>query len=104
MLLVGLVAPLTLYAYVAEAHGVGWLRTWWFLLVQTVSGAYGALGPLALIFISSGFAVLAGVKRMLVVPIETLEYTDELSLLELPAPHGRRKPEGPSRPPLSPWG
>jgi len=104
VLLMGLAAPLALYGYVAEAHGVGWLRTWWFLLVQTVSGAYGALGPLALVFISAGFAVLAGVKRMRVVPIETLEYTDELSLLEVPAPRGRRKPEGPSRPPLSPWG
>jgi hypothetical protein len=103
VLLAGLIAPVALYAYVAEAHGVGWSRTWWFMIVQTVSGAYGVLGPLALVFISSGFAVLAGVKRMRVVPIETLEYTDELSLLELPVPRARRKPRGPSTPPLSPW-
>ncbi len=104
VLLAGLTAPFALYVYVAEAHGVGWLRTWWFLLVQTVSGAYGALGPLALVFIAAGFAELAGVKRMRVVPIETLEYTDELSLLELPVPRSRRKPQNSSRPPLSPWG
>jgi hypothetical protein len=104
VLLLGLVSPVALYAYLAEADGVGWLKTWWFLIVQTVSGAYGALGPMGLAFISAGFAVLAGVKRMRVVPIETLEYTDELSLLELPVPRARRKARGPSRPPLSPWG
>ena len=86
--------PSSLYIYLAEGHGVGWLSTWWFLLVQTVSGAYGVLGPLAVVFITAGFAVLAGVKRMRVVPIETLEVTDELSLLELPVPRARRKPRG----------
>ncbi len=104
VLLLGLAAPIILYIYLATSHGVGWLRAWWFLIVQTVSGAYGLRGPLALVFIVSALAVLAGVKRMRVVPIETLEMTDELSLLEPPVPRSRRKPRDLSRPPLSPWG
>jgi hypothetical protein len=72
------------------------------LLVQTVSGAYGLRGPMAMVFITAAFMVLLGVKRMRVVPIETLEVTDELSLLELPVPRERRS-RSPSRPPLSPW-
>ncbi|MFH0917250.1 MAG: hypothetical protein V1912_12510 [bacterium] len=104
VLLLGLLAPIVLYAYVAVADGVGWLSAWWFLLVQTLSGAYGVRGPAATVFITAGFLVLLGVKRMRVVPIETLEVTDELSLLELPVPRARRKPRAPSRPPLSPWG
>lgn len=103
LLLLGLVAPVALYAYVAVGYGVGWWRTWWFLMVQTVSGAYGALGPLSVVFIAAGMAVLLGVKRMRVVPIETLEVTDELSMLEPPVPRARRRPRPPSRPPLSPW-
>lgn len=103
VLVAGLASPIALYIYVAEAHGVGWLGTWWFLIVQTVSGAYGALGPLALVFITAGFAVLVGVKRMRVVPIETLEVQDELSLLEVPTPRARRKPRKAAAPPLSPW-
>ena len=96
LLLLGLVAPFLLYSYVAVAQNVGWLRTWWFLLVQTVSGAYGVGGPAAFVFITAGFMVLLGVKRMRVVPIETLEITDELSLLEPPMrrPPGRKKPAG----------
>jgi hypothetical protein len=104
VLLLGLVAPIGLYIYVAASYGVGWLRAWWFLTVQTVSGAYGLRGPLATVFIAAGLAVLVGVKRMRVVPIETLEMTDELSLLELPVPRDRRKPRDATRPPLSPWG
>ena len=102
LLLLGLVAPIILYVYVATAGGVGWWGTWWFLLVQTVSGAYGLRGPMAMVFITAAFMVLLGVKRMRVVPIETLEVTDELSLLELPVPRERRS-RAPSRPPLSPW-
>jgi hypothetical protein len=102
LLLLGLIAPIILYAYVATAGGVGWWGTWWFLLVQTVSGAYGLRGPMAMVFITAAFMVLLGVKRMRVVPIETLEVTDELSLLELPVPRERRS-RSPSRPPLSPW-
>ncbi len=103
LLLLGLLAPILLYVYVATAGGVGWWGTWWFLLVQTVSGAYGVTGPVAMVFITSAFLVLLGVKRMRVVPIETLEVTDELSLLELPVPRERRRSRAPSRPPLSPW-
>lgn len=102
LLLLGLLAPILLYAYVATAGGVGWWGTWWFLLVQTVSGAYGVRGPIAMVFITAAFLVLLGVKRMRVVPIETLEVTDELSLLEPPVPRERRS-RAPSRPPLSPW-
>jgi hypothetical protein len=104
VLLLGLLAPILIYSYVAVADGVGWLRAWWFLLVQTVSGAYGVRGPAAVVLITAAFLVLIGVKRMRVVPIETLEVTDELSLLELPVPRARRRPRAPSRPPLSPWG
>jgi hypothetical protein len=103
VLLIGLAAPIALYLYIAIGYGVGIWRAWWFLIVQTVSGAYGTLGPLAVVFIAAGLAILTGVKRMRVVPIETLEVTDELSLLEPPVPRARRKPRAPSRPPLSPW-
>jgi hypothetical protein len=103
VLLLGLLTPILIYSYVAVADGVGWLSAWWFLLVQTVSGAYGVRGPAAAVFITTAFLVLLGVKRMRVVPIETLQVTDELSLLELPVPRARRKPRAPSRPPLSPW-
>jgi hypothetical protein len=61
-------------------------------------------GPAAAVFLVASFAVLMGVKRMRVVPIETLDLTDELSLLELPIPRERRKPHDQTRPPLSPWG
>jgi hypothetical protein len=93
-----------LYAYLATANSIGWLNAWWYVLVQTVSGAYGIRGPAAVVFITAGFLVLLGVKRMRVVPIETLEIMDELSLLELPAPKGRRKTKQvTSTKPLSPW-
>jgi hypothetical protein len=72
--------------------------------VQTVSGSYGVAGPAALVFIGAAFMVLLGVKRMRVVPVETLEITDELSLLEpptrRPGPRPRKKPAGHS--PLTP--
>ncbi|NLO27680.1 MAG: hypothetical protein GX113_05820 [Actinobacteria bacterium] len=103
VLLAGLIVPVALYIYLATSYGVGWLRAWWFLIVQTVSGSYGVRGPLAVMFIAASLAVLAGVKRMRVIPIETLEQTDELSLLEPPIPRSRRKPRPPARPPLSPW-
>ena len=103
VLLAGLIAPVVLYIYLATSYGVGWLRAWWFLIVQTVSGSYGVRGPLAVMFIAASLAVLAGVKRMRVVPIETLEQADELSLLEPPVPRSRRKPRPAARPPLSPW-
>lgn len=104
ILLLGLAAPVLLYAYIATSDGVGWNTAWWYVLVQTVSGSYGFLGPAAVVLITASFLTLLGVKRMRVVPIETLEVTDELSLLELPVPRQRRKQRGPTKPPLSPWG
>jgi hypothetical protein len=104
LLLIGLLAPLFLYGYVAMGHDVGWWKTWWYLLVQMVSGSYGIRGIMAVIFMTTAFALLLGVKRMRVVPIETLEVTDDLSMLEPPVPRARRKQETQERPPLSPWG
>lgn len=106
VLLLGLVIPIALYAYLASGHHVGWLRSWWFAIVQMVSGAYGVRGPASMVFITSAFLVLMGVKRMRVIPIETLEVQDELSLLEPPPPRGRRKPRRQpptATKPLSPW-
>jgi len=103
LLLLGLIVPVFLYAYLAVGNDIGWLSAWWYVLVQTVSGAYGIRGPAAVVFITAGFLVLLGVKRMRVVPIETLEIMDELSLLEPSVPRARRKPRPASTPPLSPW-
>jgi hypothetical protein len=79
------------------------------LLVQTMSGAYGVAGPVGVIFLVSGFAVLLGVRRMRVAPVESLDIRDEMSMLELPTPRSRRrkdrdKTRGDIHPPLSPWG
>jgi hypothetical protein len=108
MLLIGLLTPLVFYGYVASRRGVGWWNTAWFFLVQAMSGEYGMLGPVAAIFLVAGFAVLVGVRRMRVVPIETLDVKNELSGLELPPPRfsrrSRRRPRDRSRPRLSPWG
>lgn len=108
LLLLGLAMPIVFYSYVSVRRGVGWLNTWWFLLVKTMSGAYGLLGPVAMVFIVAGFAVLLGVRRMRVVPIESLDVKDELSMLELPIPRARRRARDKSRdksgPRLSPWG
>ena len=103
LLLLGLIVPVLLYVYLAVGNDIGWLNAWWYVLVQTVSGAYGIRGPAAVVFVTASFLVLLGVKRMRVVPIETLEVMDELSLLELPVPRARRKPRPVSAPPLSPW-
>lgn len=104
VLLMGILVPFLFYTYLASGPDVGWLRAWWFLVVQMVSGAYGWRGPLAAVFIVSAFLILLGVKRMRVIPVETLEATDELSLLELPPPRSRRRKQRPvTKPPLSPW-
>lgn len=104
VLLIGLITPLVLYIYLAVASDVGWWRAWWFMLVQTVSGAYGWRAPAGIVFTTAGFLILLGVRRMRVIPVETLEMTDELSLLELPAPRARRKARRPAaKQPLSPW-
>ncbi len=103
VLLVGLLTPFLLYAYLAVADGLGWTKAWWFLLVQTVSGSYGITGPLAVTFLAGAFLVLLSARRMRVVPIETLDVADELSLLEPPPPRGRRRKSKPAQAPLSPW-
>lgn len=104
ILLLGFLTPFAFYAYLASGADVGWFRAWWFLLVQVVSGAYGWRGPLAAVFLAGAFLLLLGVKRMRVVPVETLEATDELSLLELPPPRSRRRRQRPQAPsPFSPW-
>ncbi len=104
VLLLGLLAPILLYAYIASAEEVGWTTAWWYALVQTVSGSYGFRGPAAFVLITASFLTLLGAKRMRVIPVETLEVTDELSLLEMPVPRARRKPRDSAKPPLSPWG
>jgi hypothetical protein len=103
VLTLGLLVPVLLYAYLAAGNNIGWVNAWWYVLVQTVSGAYGVRGPAAVVFITAAFLVLLGVKRMRVVPIETLEVMDELSLLEPPVPRARRKRRTQTTPPLSPW-
>jgi hypothetical protein len=103
VLLVGLIAPFCLYVYMS-AQGVGFGSVWWYAIVQMVSGSYGFWGPASFILITASFLVLLGVKRMRVVPIETLEVTDELSMLEPPIPRSRRRSRDSTRPPLSPWG
>ena len=90
--------------YLAAGHGVGWLSAWWFLIVQTVPAPTGCAARLPWCSSRAGFLCCLGAKRMRVVPIETLEVTDELSLLEPPVPRGRPRPRKPVRPPLSPWG
>lgn len=84
LLLTGLLAPALLYTYLVTATPVGWTNGWWFLLVQTVSGAYGVRGPLASALITTGFLILLGVKRLQLLPMETLEEVDDLSLVAPP--------------------
>jgi len=103
VLLLGLVTPILLYAYLAVADDLGWTRAWWFLLVQIVSGSYGIAGPLGVIFLVGSFLVLLSAKRMRVVPIETLDVTDELTMLEPRPPRGRRRRQKPEQTTLSPW-
>jgi hypothetical protein len=73
LLLGGLLAPLLLYGYLAFAVDLGLGRSLWFLVVQTVSGAYGVKGPAAFVLITSGFLVLLGVRRLRLRPVETWE-------------------------------
>jgi hypothetical protein len=84
LLLAGLIAPFLLYTYLATTTPVGWRGGWWFLFVQTVSGAYGIRGPLASALLTSGFLILLGVKRLQLLPMETLEEEDDLSLVAPP--------------------
>lgn len=73
LLLGGLLAPLLLYGYLAFAVDLGLGSSLWFLVVQTVSGAYGVKGPAAFVLITSGFLVLLGVRRLRLQPVETWE-------------------------------
>ncbi len=91
VLLAGLAAPLLLYVYLAQKTGAGLLRGWWFLLVQTVSGAYGLRGPAALVLITGGFMVLLGVRRLRLQPIETLVGTGQTPFLNA-RPASRTEP------------
>ena len=90
LLFAGLIAPLALYAYLALETPLGWLDAWWYLLVQTVSGAYGVRGPLATALLTAGFLLLMGVRRLRLLPVETLERREELVAVPAPPPRVRR--------------
>jgi len=89
LLLAGMTAPLALYLYLVLATPVGWGQGWWFLLVQAVSGAYGIKGPAAFVLITTGFLTLLGVRRLQLLPMETLEDEDDLALVAAPPPRTR---------------
>jgi hypothetical protein len=90
LLLAGLAAPAVLYGYLVLGSDVTWWQGWWFLLVQSVSGAYGVLGPMASVLITTGFFTLLGVKRLQLVPVETLDDRDDFDLVEAAPPRVRR--------------
>ncbi len=90
LLLAGLIAPLTLYAYLALETPLGWLDGWWYLLVQTVSGAYGVRGPLATALLTASFLLLMGVRRLRLLPVETLERREGMAAVPAPWPRVRR--------------
>ena len=90
LLISGLTAPALLYLYLVASTDVRWWEGWWFLLVQTVSGSYGILSPIASVLIAAGFLVLLGVKRLHLIPIETLGEHDDLSLVRPPPARVRK--------------
>jgi hypothetical protein len=90
LLMTGFIAPLAFYLYLVFNTGLGFWNSWWFLLVQTVSGAYGLEAPLAWTFLAAAFLLLLGVRRLQLIPIETLEASDELTYVEPPPPRVRR--------------
>ena len=90
LLLAGLLAPLAFYLYLAFNTTVSFWRGWWFLMVQLVSGAFGLQAPLAWALIATAFIMLLGVKRLQLMPIETLEESDDLSYVQSPPPRVRR--------------
>ncbi|GAB4250894.1 MAG: hypothetical protein Kow00122_08520 [Thermoleophilia bacterium] len=92
LLLTGLSAPALLYGYLASTTDLHVWNGWWFLLVQSVSGAYGVRGPVASVLITTGFLVLLGVRRLQLIPIETLGEHDELAMVE--RPRRRTRPGG----------
>jgi hypothetical protein len=85
-------APALLYGYLASTTDLHVWNGWWFLLVQSVSGAYGVRGPVASVLITTGFLVLLGVRRLQLIPIETLGEHDELAMVE--RPRRRTRPGG----------
>ena len=90
LLISGLTAPALLYLYLVVSTDLRWWEGWWFLLVQTVSGSYGIVSPVASVLITAGFLVLLGVKRLQLIPIETLGEHDDLSLVEPPPARVRK--------------
>jgi hypothetical protein len=94
LLISGLTAPALLYSYLVFGTDLRWWEGWWFLLVQTVSGSYGILSPIASMLITAGFLVLLGVKRLQLIPIETLGEHDDLSLVEPPPARVRKVKRG----------
>ena len=74
------------YAYLAANTAAGWLGDWWFVLVQVVSGAYGIAGPAGATFLTAGFLLLMGSRRLQLRPVESLRRTDELKMVEPPPP------------------
>jgi len=90
LLISGLTAPAFLYLYLVVSTELRWWQGWWFLLVQTVSGSYGVLSPIASVLITAGFLVLLGVKRLQLIPIETLGEQDDLALVEPPPARVRK--------------
>lgn len=81
-----LIGPLAFYAYLAANTAAGWLGAWWFVLVQVVSGAYGIAGPAGATFLTAGFLLLMGSRRLQLRPVESLRRTDELKMVEPPPP------------------
>jgi hypothetical protein len=94
LLLAGLAGPILLYGYLVLSTDVRWWQGWWFMVVQTVSGAYGVMGPTATVLITTGFFTLIGVKRLQLIPMETLGEHDDLALVEH-APRVRRVKKSP---------
>lgn len=87
IVLAGLIAPLILYVSLATSTAAGWMGGWWFLIVQTVSGAYGIAAPAGAVFIFSSFIVLLGSRRLQLIPVESLRDTrDDISLVMAPPP------------------
>ena len=105
LLLAGLAGPIMLYLYLVLSTDIRWWQGWWFLMIQAVSGAYGILGPVASVLITTGFFTLLGVKRLQLIPLETLDDRDDFDLVEAP-PRVRRvkKPHHPDKDRLPPPG
>ncbi|GAB4252243.1 MAG: hypothetical protein Kow00129_13100 [Thermoleophilia bacterium] len=99
LLLAGLLSPVLIYAFLVFRTPVGWTDGWWYLLIQTVSGAYGIRGPLAAALITAGFLILLGVKRLRLIPVESLEESGSATYEAPPRVRrlGRRPPDAEPR-------